>query len=188
MGQNKKIIFIPGWMNSGGMYAERNKLYEVLGVWESRIELENKIDADYIVGHSLGCNWALLSWEKNKKTKLILVNPLLPKRKMTEWFHSWREFHKKEIPPKNKKVVSGMKNFWFGIKICWKLLQYDFEEILKNISRENLLIICGEKDVFYCDDKFKNYIKAKEIEMIEVAGVGHDWHEKFDREIEKIIE
>ena len=186
MDKNKKTILIPGWMNEKGMYNSKNSAYEVWDVWGSRIDPKDKINAHYLIGHSLGCNWALFNWKEDKNIKLILVNPLLPKRKIGEWFSRWIEFHKKEKPPEGKKTVRGMKNFWFGIKMCWKLLRYNFDEIIKNIPKEDVVIIHGEKDVFYCDDKFKEYIKTKKIKMIEVTGVGHDWHEKFDEEIKKI--
>ena len=189
MDQDKKIILIPGWMNGGGMYGAKNILYDVLEVWKNKINPKEMLpDTEYLIGHSLGCNWALLSWEKNKNIKLILVNPLLPKRKIREWFSAWREFCRKEKQPVGKEVVWNLRNVFFGLKMCWKLLTYDFDETIKKIPEKDMVIVHGEKDLFYCDEKFRGYAKVKNIKLIEVVGVGHDWHEKFDREIEKIIE
>jgi len=66
-------------------------------------------------------------------------------------------------------------------------LRFDFDGRLDEMLRGNIMIFCGEKDVFYCDEKCRKYIKNKGIKLIEVAGAGHDWNEKFDEEIEKII-
>lgn len=181
---NKKIILIPGWMNTRGMYGEK---YDVLEIWKDRISPEKKIEADFVVAHSLGCNWGILNWEKHKNTKLILVNPILPKRKLREWFLRWKKFKREEASPKSKEVVKGMKRKIFGAKMCYQLLKKDFDDALGMIPRKNIHVFCGEKDVFYCDEEFKKYVRSKNMNLIEVKNVGHDWGEEFDREIEKII-
>jgi len=183
----KKIALIPGWMNKSGMYCGKEKLYEVLEVWEKMISPQNKIQTDWIIGHSLGCNYILFSWRKNKKLKLILVNPLLPKRNLAIWFSKWIKFKFEESKPRNKQVISGIKEKCFGIKWCWRLLRKDFDKILNEIPKDRIKIICGEKDFFYCDEKFRKYVQSKGIEILEIKNVGHDWNKKFDKEIEKII-
>lgn len=183
----KKIVLIPGWMNEKGMYCGKNKLYAVLEVWKEMISPRKKIQADWVIGHSIGCNYALFSWEKNKKLKLILINPLLPKRSLIIWFLKWREFNHKEIKPRDKETVSGVKEKWFGIKWCWKLLRKNPDKILNEIPKDQVVIIYGEKDFFYCDEKFKKYVQSKKIKILEIKNIGHDWNEKFDKEIEKII-
>ena len=185
--KNKKTILIPGWMNGAGMYKCGGNFYNVLEIWKERLVKKN-ISTGYIIAHSLGCNWALRNLEGSKNNKFILVNPLLPKRKIKKWFRSWIEFYRKETLPKNKDVISGFGNWIFGMKECWKLLRYDFDEILENIPKENIVVICGKKDVFYCDKKMKEYVRSKNIELMEIENVGHDWCREFYREIEKIIQ
>ena len=89
--------------------------------------------------------------------------------------------------PRNKQVISGIKEKCFGIKWCWRLLRKDFDKILNEIPKDRIKIICGEKDFFYCDEKFRKYVQSKGIEILEIKNVGHDWNKKFDKEIEKII-
>jgi len=177
-------MLIPGWMNSQGMYGDS---YDVLEVWQKRIAPEEKVETDCLIGHSLGCSWAILNWKKYKINKLVLVNPLLPRRSILAWFSKWREFRKNEAAARNKTVVGGIKNIIFGIKTCFRLLAENFDEALDEIAKENIIVICGEKDTFYCDEKFKNYVRSKNIRLLEIKNAGHDWNEKFDREIEKII-
>lgn len=183
----KKIFLVPGWMNGGGMYQKKGELYEIWDVWKKRIPPKKKIPAEWIVGHSLAGNYILANWEKNQNAKLILVNPLFPKRSLPVWFSRWRKFHREEEPPQEKEIVLGFKKRWFGMRQCWKLLRKDFDAILDYIPKDKIFVVYGEKDYFYCDEKFKKYIQSKRITVIAVSGVGHDWNEKFDREIEKIV-
>ena len=174
-------------MNGGGMYEGKNRLYEILGVWKKRISHKRKIEADILIAHSLGCNWALRAWEKNKHLTLILINPLLPKRKIFTWFLRWKKFQREEVRPKTKEVIGGFRNKLFGFKTCWDLLRYDFDKIISQIPREKLTIIHGEKDIFYCDEIFKKYIREKNIISKEIKNAWHDWRKEFDQAIEEII-
>lgn len=185
--KNKKIKLIPGWMNEGDMYLGKGNIYEILEIWKDQIDERCNISADYLIGHSLGCNWALKNWTSNKKMRLILVNPLLPKRSLLTWFLRWRRFRREEKSPLKKKTVKETEARLFGIKKCFTLLRYDFDEIIKNIPKENISIICGKKDTFYCDERFRQYVRSKNIRLIEIGDAGHDWNEGFDREIEKMI-
>lgn len=182
--ENKKIILIPGWMNAKGMYEGD---YDILEVWKNRLLPEEKIEADCLVAHSLGCSWALFNWGKNKNTRLILINPLLPKRNLSVWFWKWLWFQWKEKKPVKKEIVSGIKNKWFGIKTCRRLLKESFDKVLENISKENIIIICGEKDFFYCDKTFKEYVKSKNIRTVEVRDAGHDWRPEIDLALKNIL-
>lgn len=184
MNQNKKVILIPGWMNMKGMYGSD---FEVLEVWADKLLPEKKIDADILIAHSLGCNWAVAAWEKNKAIRLILVNPLFPRRNIFRWFEKWREFHRKEKRPANKEVVCGLRNIIFAVKLCVRLLRKDFDATLSALEKDKITVLCGENDSFYCDKTLKDYLRSKNITPVEVPGVGHDWHEKFAEEIRKII-
>lgn len=173
-------------MVGGGFYEKNDELYGVLEIWD-RNTVRKNIKAENIIGHSLGCNWALLNWRNNKNSNLILINPLLPKRKIYYWFRRWKKFHEEEKIPENKEIVTGFVNWIFGIRECLRLLCFDFDDIIDEIPKDKIAVIHGEKDIFYCDEKFKKYIKSKKIKTIEVKDAGHDWNEKFDEEIEKII-
>lgn len=181
--RNKKILLIPGWMNGKGMYGDK---YEVLEIWKERLEPVEEIEARYLIGHSLGCHWALLNWKKFPNTKLILVNPPLPKRNIFRWFRNWLEFQRKEDTPTNKEIVKGIRNKVFGWKKCYAFFTTDFSKIIKEIPREMITIVRGTKDDFFCDKLAKDFLEANNIPLIEIEA-GHDWNENIDREIEKLL-
>lgn len=58
-------------------------------IWEEKADWRKRIDADVVVGHSLGANFALPNWRRNKNTKLVPVNPLVPKRTKMERVKRW---------------------------------------------------------------------------------------------------
>ncbi len=187
MENNKKILLIPGWLNEGGMYIGKNSLHTVLEIWKERLAETYPISADFLICHSLGCNWALLNWKKNKNQNLILVNPLIPKRSIFTWFGKWITFHRREKTPATKKHIQGFRNYIFSIKKCWQLLRYDFDAILNEIPKDKLIVICGEKDYVYCDKIMRDYLYSKNIPIIDMENVEHDWNEKYDKKITEII-
>ena len=84
--KNKKIIFIPGWLHSIRFYGKDRGVE----IWTKNFGMKKKIDADIIIGHSLGANFALVNFFHNRNfEKIILVNPVLGKnnlwRMLTDW-------------------------------------------------------------------------------------------------------
>lgn len=67
-------IFIPGFLDT----AKYRKMEPGLEIWLKNIKPDEPLRAEYIIGHSLGANFALLHWQKidsyqplNKKKKNI---------------------------------------------------------------------------------------------------------------------
>jgi hypothetical protein len=42
-------------------------------------------------------------------------------------------------------------------------------------------------DKYFCDKKIAQEVRLKNIRLIEISGVGHNWDEKFNIEIDKIV-
>jgi len=177
---NKKILLIPGWMRSVAYY----KKYEGIDIWKENIPDEMNIEADYVVAHSLGSVVALQNWQKFPRTKLILVNPLVLKRSFWEWMWRWIKFALDEGPRIDKNV--GILKIFSGLKKFYQLSKIDATGILKNISANDLVIMRGCRDKFFCDNEASGYLKKNGLSLIEIEEAAHHWNEKFDIEIDKI--
>jgi hypothetical protein len=182
---DKKVILIPGWMNRAKMYGEK---YDVLEIWHEKIDPEIKIETDVLIAHSIGACWALLSCGKNmaSKTRLVLVNPLFPKRSVFRWIARWLKFHFKEEMKEEKEIVRGIARIFFGIRQGIRLLSHDFSEIMKKIGHENIVVVRGRGDVFFWDKHSERFFRDRNIKIVETEA-GHDWHENIDKEIEKLL-
>lgn len=177
----QRIILFPGWMRSVAYY----KKYEGVDLWKENIPADLNIEADYIVAHSLGSIVALQNWQKFPQTKLILVNPLVLKRSFREWMWRWFKFALDE-GPRIDKNVSPLKIF-SGLRKFYQLSKIDTTDILKNISKDSLIIIRGCKDKFFCDKEVSKYLKDNNINFIEITEAAHHWNGKFDVEIDRVI-
>jgi hypothetical protein len=181
---NKEDIkFIPGWMDRAELYN-----YDGLNIWNEDVKPEDRIDAKYILAHSIGAHFALLNWKKNKNTKLILVNPLLVKRKFRCWAWRWIKFFFFEEPEINAKRAFVWLHLFSNLKKCRKMLQIKVSDILDEIPKEDILIIRGKKDRLFCNEEVAAVIKEKNLPLIELEDNGHLWTEKVDEAIEKYIE
>ncbi len=178
-----KKIFVPGWIDTADNHVD----YPGLEIWKKKINPNDKIEAEYVVGHSLGANFALLNWEKNKNTKLILVGPLLPKRNIFSWLICWLKFLFTEGTFLNKKRLTTFPHFVSGIRLNLSLLSEDLMETFDRIPHENVIIIRGKEDKYFFNKKTADALKAKSIKIIEVEKAGHGWNKKFNEEIDKLI-
>lgn len=180
---NKKIIFIPGWLNT----LETYKKYDGLEIWDEKTDYKKEIEADFVIGHSMGANFTLLNYCHNKKNKIILINPLLHKKNFLFWLWRFFRFHHKEGIYPQRKLVKGFGKYLRAFLISFALIKYDLLNILKSLNKDDVYVLRGKKDYFFCDEKAVEYIKAQNLNIIEVDEAGHNWHEKFNDEIRKII-
>jgi hypothetical protein len=178
-----KIVFIPGWMDT----VENLVDWPGLDIWKKKFDVKKKIDADYIVGYSVGSNWALLNWEKNRNAKLILVMPLIPKRKVISWFFRWIRHEIFEGSRVSKKRMSCFPYFISGIYQLIKLLRANVMTIIDKVPKDNVVIIGGKEDHYFFDKDAAKMIRKKGFELIELDEVGHNWNEKIVLEINKIV-
>lgn len=178
---NKKIFIIPGFLRPVSFY-NWSKGREV---WNDDRDIKKVIDAEYVLGYSLGAIGALLNWRENKNTKLILINPLFPRRSVLAWLWRWLKFVVFEGARPRQTV--GIRKFISGLKLAIAWLRIDAISILEKVPAENVLIFRGSEDRFFFDKSSAEYIGAKKIRVIEMKGVAHDWDEKVKMEVEKYI-
>lgn len=177
-----KKIFIPGWMDT----ADNRVDYPGLEIWKKKISADEKIDTEYVIGHSLGANCALINWEKHKNTKLILIGPLVPKRNIFSWSFRWIKFLFSEGTSVSKKRLAIFPYFISGAIQCFSLLSKDLMQIIDAVPRDNLVIIRGKKDkYFFCEDT-ANGLREKGVKIIEVEDAGHGWNDKFNEVIKDL--
>jgi hypothetical protein len=177
-----KKIFIPGWMDTADNHVD----FAGLEIWKKKINVHDKIETEYVIGHSLGANFALINWGKNKNTKLILFNPLLPKRNIFHWATRWAGAVHYEGSPLNKKRLATFLHPIISISQCLRLLSVDLTRVIDSVPKENLILVLGKRDKFYYDKKIIDTLKSKNIKIIEVEEAGHNWNEKFNEIIEEL--
>lgn len=173
MAKNKFFVF-PGWFSRVKNYG----LGQGAEIWQMAVNPTANFDAEYLLGHSLGANFALIAWRANRNAKLILVSPLIPKRSVLSWFWRWLGY----VFSEGLIVSPGdilANRIWFALREGLKLLRKDFSEIIQEIPRENLLIIRGKDDKYFCDQAAADFFKKENIALIEVEGCGHNWSEKI---------
>jgi pimeloyl-ACP methyl ester carboxylesterase len=178
-----KKIFIPGWFDT----VENRVDYEGLNIWIKRIEPSYKIESEYVIGHSFGANYALLNWKKNRNTKLILINPSLPQKGFLDFFSRWIKFLFNEGSTMRKKRLKCFLHLYLGMRQGVELIFGDYEKIIDTIPNDGVVFIRGKEDRYFFDDKLVEKIKSKGKQVIEIAGAGHNWNEKFNDEINKLI-
>lgn len=177
-----KKIFVPGWMDTADNHVD----FPGLEIWKRKIDPGQKIEAEYVIGHSLGANFALINWEKNKNTKLILIGPLVPKRNIFSWLLRWIKFLFTEGTHLNRKRLTTFPHIINGIKLSLSLLSEDIMDIFDKIPRENVIIIRSKEDKHFFNKKIADALKAKSIKIIEVEEVGHGWNDKFNEVIKNL--
>ena len=178
----KKIILVPGWMHSVAFY----KKYEGLDIWLDKGDWGKNEDCEWVVGHCAGAVIALNKY-RNKNVKFILVNPMLPQRSFWQWVKRWLSylFMSKEVLLNDKKMIR--MNYVRGILKFIETAKVDAGAIIRKIPKENIYVVRGKKDKYFCDDEAAEIIKSLGIKLIEIENAAHSWNEKFDQEIEKII-
>ncbi len=51
---------------------------------------------------------------------------------------------------------------------------------------ENLIIIRGKKDTYFCDGKSAEIIRNNKLQLIEIDA-GHDWNDKIAELVDSIV-
>lgn len=178
-----KKIFIPGWFDT----AQNRVDYNGLDIWVRKINPSCKIEAEYVVGHSFGAGYVLLNWEKNRNTKLILVNPSLPQKGFLDFFVRWIKFLLSEGTSMGRRRLICFLHLYLGMKQGLELIFKDYEKIINLIPEKDIVFIRGKEDKFFFDEKMAENIRLKGKRVIEVDGAGHSWNGKFNEEIDKLI-
>lgn len=175
-------IFIPGFLDT----AKYRKIEPGLEIWLRNIKQDEPLSAEYLIGHSLGANFALLHWQKYQGKKLILINPLIKKRKMSEWAYRWIRYLLFSENVFSWGRADTLLYLPSAFRKCFELLKPDFERLLTKIPKDDIIIIRGKKDKYLCDNEVAEFIKQQDIKIIEVSEAGHEI-DNFKDILDKII-
>lgn len=170
--ETQKFLYIPGWLDR----AEYNGLEKGLDIWGADRKNAAPLTEKYIVAHSLGCHWAVLNWHRSNGAKLILVNPLFPKRGWLNWVGRWAAFFFNEgRKHTNPQRIAMFKYVFQGIKDSISLLRNstEVENVLAEIPKEKVVIVRGERDLFFCNQKSVAYFEQKSLQIFQIKDLGH---------------
>lgn len=175
----KKVLLLPGWMTSIRLYKQYEDFYIRFGGLN-----ETDIDADYVIGVSLGAIVALRDIEKIKG-KVILINPPVPKKSFFTWFVRWLRYISSEglFLERQKFTMNPIKYISELIK-CIKLLSIDFSRTL-DIYRDKITVIRAKGDKFFCDGESVKFLKSKNINVVEFDG-GHNLSQEMEETMDSL--
>ncbi|MFA5961482.1 MAG: hypothetical protein WC848_02275 [Parcubacteria group bacterium] len=174
----KEICVLPG---TGQIV--KNYGYDGLDIWITG-QIEVIPDAKVFIGHSLGASFILKS-KVNSASKFIFINPLVKKRNFFMHFINWIRFLVFE-GFKVKKAVPA-KYWGHTFRQVVVLLRVDVLKQLKQIPKENIIIIRGKFDNYFCDRENFEILKANNFSLLEVDA-GHDWNANVAKAVASIIE
>jgi hypothetical protein len=177
---NNKILFIPGWLDTG----ERHGYQNSLDIWNKNIDISQDFKADYVIAHSVGSLVALYNWKLYKRFKIILVNPVISRGSI---FRRWYKFSRSEgIPNSFKKSIKILQIIPSLIKTI-KLFKIPALDIINTIPKEDLIIIYGENDIHLFDGEVIKKLKEKGFRAQEIKGAGHNYEENIEKAVLSVI-
>lgn len=177
---NNKILFIPGWLDSGARLGYKNSL----DVWHKDIDFTKDWGADYVVAHSVGALVALYNWRIYKNFKIILVNPVILKDNL---FKKWYQFGRDEGIPSSLKKLIKIRFIIPALFKSMRLFEVPVFNIINTISKDDLVVIYGENDKYFFDSEIIKKIKAQGFLVKEVKGAGHNYTEALEKAVGEII-
>jgi len=173
---NNKILFIPGWLDTGARHGYQNSL----DIWTKSVNINRDFEVDYIIAHSAGSLVALYNWNIYKNFKIILINPVISRKNI---FKRWHNFLTHEgISDSFRKSIRPLSVVLSLYKII-KLFKVSALDIINTIPKENLLIIYGDDDIYLFDKAIANNLKQKGYQVEEVKGDGHKYGENIEKKI-----
>ena len=127
----------------------------------------------------LGALVALRNIERIKG-KIILVNPPLPRRNFFIWFVQYVKYltHEGLFLERQKFTINPVK-FIIELVHCSKLLDIDFSNVL-DLYKDKITVIRGKNDRFFCDNKAVDFLRLKNIKLVEFNG-GHNLSVEMER-------
>lgn len=170
------VLVVPGTIQLA-----RNYGYEGLDIW---IKDESVIpEAHVFIGHSLGASFILNS-EVSLQKKLILINPLVKRRRFWLHFFNWIRFLVGEGFDTRKAVP--IKYWPHTLKQVLRLLPVNVLEHMKKVPAENIIVLRGAHDRYFCDAENAAILTAHHFRVIEVEA-GHDWNENMAKVVADIL-
>lgn len=176
----KKIVLLPGTGQSVNNYED----YIGVEIWMT-MGLEDELrDAEYIIGHSLGASFAL-AYNKNPNCKFILINPLVHKKSLSILILRWIKFMFSEGFEMKKAVP--LKYWPHTFRQALGLVRIDVLSAIRKFPKDNIFIIRGKKDNFFCDNKAVEILRGDGFKFIEVDA-GHDWNGNIAEAVKKMMQ
>lgn len=173
----KDVFFVPGT----GQYVKNYGDVAGVDIWLGHGEISP--DATCFIGHSLGAHF-LLSTLPDPSKRFIFINPLIKKRNILSLFVRWIRFLLFEgIPMKKLVPVSLWPN---NIQTALRLLKTDVLEKLQQIPAENITVIRGMHDAYFCTEEDVALLQERGIDVREVSA-GHDWNENINNAVMDIL-
>ena len=172
----KKILLLPGWMESLQLYEDHKDFHVCIGKLDDACS-----STDCVVGLSLGALIALKNI-KYIKGKIILINPPIPRRTIFTWFVRWLNYVLHEgLFLERQSFTKNPIRYSRELIHCIQLLRTDFSDVFDNPQlKETLVVIRGKSDNYFCDEKAVNFLRSKNITIIEVDG-GHNWNQEVEK-------
>src|SRR3989344_2366637 len=175
----KKVLIFP----ASFQYVKNYLKYDGVDIWLKPFP-QNIPVADYYIGHSAGASFILSQHDSIRGGTCILVNPIIRKRTTMAFFWSWIKFFIfEDIKKGYKHKLIPMRDWLDALQRVLKLLNVDALAIIQKIPKENIFIIRGRNDDYFCDKKSAEIIKQNGINIIEVDA-GHNWNEKIAEAVE----
>ncbi len=178
---SRKILILPGSFSLVSSYEG----YEGIDIWLKNTKKSEISDTDWVIAHSAGVNY-LLSKPISNKQKIILINPLVKKKSLFNIFIRDICFFIDEGISKCKIIPISSWLFAF-IKIIKLLKKINVLEELRKIPKENVFIIRGLKDNYFCDKKNAELIRKEGFTLYEVEAK-HNWNPNISEKAKEIIE
>lgn len=175
----KKILIFPGAFQKVIHYSG----YEGVDIWMKGSLPREIPEAETYIGHSEGVNFILSRYETLPKAKFIFVNPLVRNRSLFVLFWHWIAFLLFEGIPKEKIVP--LTNWAYAMEKAIGLLRIDVLEIIKKIPKEDIVVIRGTNDRYFCDSASGDLLRTAGIPFLEVDA-GHDWNGNIGQAVDKI--
>lgn len=177
---NKKVLYIPGWLDKGERHGFRNNL----DIWSQSVNIERDFGVDYVIAHSVGCLVALANWHKHRDFKMIFINPVIFKKNI---FRRWLDLVIREGIPES--IWASINPFLVipGLVTIFWLFQTPAAEIIKRLPRDRLLVIYGENDRYLLDNGLIDNFRKQGFKVKALPGVGHNYDPKFDEVIEQTL-
>ena len=175
-----KVVVIPGSFSLVSAYGG----YDGIDIWlNKKLDKEKLKGADFIIAHSAGVNYLFTQPILNNQ-KIILINPLVKKINLISLLIRDVRFFIAEGIDRNK-IIPLSSWIFASIKVL-RLLKINVLENLRKLPKENVVIIRGTKDYYFCDSENANLIKNEGFILYEVDA-GHNWNKNIAEVVNTLI-
>jgi len=119
-----------------------------------------------------------------KMGKFIFINPQIRKRNLLSLLVSWIKFF--FLEGIEWKKITPIRSWPFGMKRLLEILRVDALGIMSELPKENLVVIKGKNDNYFCDRESAEILKYNGYTVIEVDA-DHDWNENIAKTVASYI-